>query len=373
MRRRCRDWRSRRSTACVCRPSCRSTRRTPASTAFPAARGGPGLLPAAGTLRGRRVLRHRGRPVLGRRGPRVPARHLDRRGRLRADLGARRARGAQGVRALDGLDDRAPRCLPGRARLPLQPLRADRAQAADVEVRHPRGRARRAAAPRGLRRPLHGRAPSDARRRAALLAEEHGGVLSARARRRGDRGRRLDPRLPGVAGVTRTGQARRDRRVQRRRLPLDTDAARLAARRARRGRADLRDRAAQPRRQTGPRADRACSGTPVRTRGSAGAPDGRRRRAHGRPRRARAPPPVGRARVPPAREQAGVVGVLRADDEDAARARRGRQRGARRPDPRDRPRVRRGEAVVDLPAALPAAGAQGRAGQRPSSPRPSAG
>jgi hypothetical protein len=37
------------------------------------------------------------------------------------------------------------------------------------------------------------------------------------------------------------------------------------------------------------------------------------------------------------------------------------------------PRVRRGEAVVDLPAALPAAGAQGRAGQRPSSPRPSAG
>ena len=42
---------------------------------------------------------------------------------------------------------------------------------------------------------------------------------------------------------------------------------------------------------------------------------------------------------------------------------RGRQRGARRSDPRDGPRGPRGQAVVDLSPALPAAGAQDRPGQ----------
>ena len=70
----------------------------------------------------------------------------------------------------------------------------------------------------------------------------------------------------------------------------------------RRGRARVRDRAAQPRRQAGARAERACRRAPVRAGGPAGAADGRRRRADRRPRRARAPAHVGSARVPPPRE-----------------------------------------------------------------------
>ena len=51
------------------------------------------------------------------------------------------------------------------ARLPLRALRADRAQAADGRVRHARGRDRRPAPARGVRRPLQGRPPGAARTR----------------------------------------------------------------------------------------------------------------------------------------------------------------------------------------------------------------
>ena len=66
---------------------------------------------------------------------------------------------------VDRLDHRAPRAHPGPPRLPLQLLRARRAQAAHAAPRDARARARRAAAPQGLRRPLRHHPPGDARRR----------------------------------------------------------------------------------------------------------------------------------------------------------------------------------------------------------------
>ena len=66
--------------------------------------------------------------------------------------GAARVRG----RSIDFVHERLA-ARPRHARLPLRALRADRAQAADGPARHARGRGRRPAPPRGLRRPLHGR------------------------------------------------------------------------------------------------------------------------------------------------------------------------------------------------------------------------
>ena len=177
--------------------------RPPAARAA-ATRARPRLRPAAGAVARRRVLRHRGRSVLGRGRARVPARLADARRRglhaaYKALWAHDRARGASGVRALGRLDDRAARARARPAHLPLQPLRADRDQEADGALRDARGRGRRAAAPQGVRRPLHGRPAGDADRRRELLAQGRRGDVPARARRRGDRGRRLDPRLPGLA------------------------------------------------------------------------------------------------------------------------------------------------------------------------------
>ena len=87
------------------------------------------------------------------------------------------------------------------------------------------------------------------------------------------RGRRLDPRLRAVARHGRRRAARRDRALQRGRLPLDAAAARLAARAARRGRdrdvegaARRRARSPRRRRRRSPRASALRAGAARRRR-----------------------------------------------------------------------------------------------------------
>ena len=107
------------------------------------------------------------------------------------------------------------------ARLPLRALRADRAQAPHGPARHARAGGRRAAARRALRRPLRGRAPGRAHRRPS-------GTRSSRSRSSTcsaaptaiAEGARQHRRLRGLARSTATRASRRDRGLQRRRLPL---------------------------------------------------------------------------------------------------------------------------------------------------------
>ena len=89
------------------------------------------------------------------------------------------------------LDDltRAARRRPGHARLPLRALRADRAEAAHRAARHPRDRARRAAARRAVRRPVRRRAAGAADQQAVLLDQEARGLLLGAHPHRGRRGR----------------------------------------------------------------------------------------------------------------------------------------------------------------------------------------
>ena len=109
---------------------------------------------AARALAGRPLLRLRGQPVLGQgRQPRVPVGDPRRRPELHAALGVR-PRDASGRRSSSSSTSCMSGCARTRpARLPLRRLRDHRAQAADGPLRHARGRARRPAAPRRLRRP----------------------------------------------------------------------------------------------------------------------------------------------------------------------------------------------------------------------------
>ncbi len=88
--------------------------------------------------------------------------------------------------------------LPGPARLPLRAVRDHRAPAADGPLRHARGRARRPAPPRRLRRPAQGRPQRHPRLAPGLRAEGAGG-LPRLPPRGGDPGRRhVDRRLRAV-------------------------------------------------------------------------------------------------------------------------------------------------------------------------------
>ncbi len=210
------------------------------------ARARPRPAPAPAAVRRRSVLRLRGRPVVGRRGPRVPLRDRPARGRcvaLRRPLGHDSRRGEGELRGVDRLGDGAAGAPPRPARLPLQRLRADRSQAARRAPRHARGRGRRAAAPARLRRPLRDRAPGLAHRRRVLRAQR----ARARARLRALSRPGLAARLVGVPGDGRPFAAGRDRRLQRGGLPLDAVAAGLAAQSARRRRAPVRHRARRAR------------------------------------------------------------------------------------------------------------------------------
>ena len=158
------------------------------------------------------------------------ARSRQRRLAIPDDLGARPGRGAPGARATGRLLPRAPRAAPGPARLPLRRLRADGAEAAHGRVRDARRRDGRAAAPRGLLRSAFGRAPGPAGGRAGVLAEGSRGAArlpppGARHERHARRAglRSLDDHARGRA-------ARRDRGLQRGRLPRDARAPRLASR-----------------------------------------------------------------------------------------------------------------------------------------------
>ena len=108
---------------------------------------------------------------------------------------------------------------PRPARLPLQRLRADGAQAAGRAPRDARARGRRAAAPQGAS------STSTASVRQAVRAGVESYGLKAleprhrlRARRRAARRDRLAAALAGLAGRRRPGAARRHRRLQRGRL-----------------------------------------------------------------------------------------------------------------------------------------------------------
>ena len=96
-----------------------------------------------------RLLRHRGRPVGGRRRARVPSRRgPDRRRRaaLPAVLGARSGGGEARLRILHRLVHRAARRPSGDARVPLRRIRIGRHQAPAATPRHARGRGGSAAA-----------------------------------------------------------------------------------------------------------------------------------------------------------------------------------------------------------------------------------
>ena len=84
---------------------------------------------------------------------RVPLGDPRRRRQLHAAARARPRHRAAGVRAVHRPRPRAAARAPRPARLPLRRLRDHRAEAADGPLRHARGRARRPAPPRRLRRP----------------------------------------------------------------------------------------------------------------------------------------------------------------------------------------------------------------------------
>ena len=88
---------------------------------------------------------------------------------------------------------------PDAARLPLRPVRADRAQAPDGPLRDARGRGRSAAPRRRPRRPAAGRPPVAARLGRELLDQEDGGVLRVRPRDRPAR-RRARASSPSSSG-----------------------------------------------------------------------------------------------------------------------------------------------------------------------------
>ena len=180
------------------------------------------------------------RARLAHLGPGVPVRH--RRGRHRRTgvpylLGPRPRRRAAGPHRLRRLARRASPAVARPARLPLRPLR-DRGPAPAVgPPRGVRGRGRPAAARRGLRRPLRRRPVGHPGVPALVLDQEARAALHGGPRGRRHQRRRLDRRLPPVHGGPRRRAARRgrradrrDRRLQPRRLRLDVDAARLAAR-----------------------------------------------------------------------------------------------------------------------------------------------
>ena len=100
--------------------------------------------------------------------------------------------------------------LPRPARLPLRAVRDHRAQAADGPLRHARGRARRPAPPRRLRRPATGRAQRRCAPRARLRAEGARGVPpTSRGEAEIKDGGTLDRRLRAVDADARPGAPRR--------------------------------------------------------------------------------------------------------------------------------------------------------------------
>ena len=236
---------------------------------------------------------------------------LDAERQLHAALGARPrdASGRAFEQFVDLVHERLAR-VPGPARLPLRRLRDHRAQAADGPLRHPRGRARRPAAARRLRRPLQGRPQRPPRLAAGLRAEGDGGVPRLPPAGGGEGRRHLDRHVRGVDADARPGAARRDRRLQRGGLHRDAAAARLAARAARRGarassgRSRCRSRSSRSRSPEG-KAERAALREALLDGGR-----GARRAA---------------ARLPRPRAQAGLVGVLRPARDDARGAARGRR------------------------------------------------
>ena len=260
-----------------------------------AAAGGSRLRAPARALAWRPLLRLRGQPVLGQgRLARVPLGDPRRRRQLHAAARARPRHRAAGVRAVHRPRPRAPARVPRPARLPLRRLRDHRAEAADGPLRHARGRARRPAPPRRLRRSAQGRPQRPPHLAAGLRAEGDGGVPRLRAAGRGEGRRHLDRDLRAVDADRRAGAARPDRRVQPRGLHRDASAARLAARAEAAGRAD-RARAAAARAEAGAGgeagAGRAARGAARGGGGAGGAA----------------------ARLPRPRAQAGLVGVLRPD------------------------------------------------------------
>ncbi len=189
-----------------------AARRAASTATCCSTRAGERLRPPAEALAGRRLLRHGGRPVLRRRGPRVPVRLRHRRGRRAARSprsGAATAprRGARS--SSSSTSSASAAALPRPPRLPLRPLRGDGAEAPRRRPRHARGGARPAAARRGLRRPLQGRARVDADLPAELLDQEGRGLLHGGARHRGHRRRRLDRHVRALA---RGGRRRRSSR-----------------------------------------------------------------------------------------------------------------------------------------------------------------
>ena len=182
----------------------------------------------------RRLLRHRGRPPTGARTASSTCSAPSPRTGPTRSSGPTTAHEERRMfeEWMDGMTERLAQ-HPDMHIYHYNSYETDRGQEADVALRHARARGRRAPSPRRLRRPLRGPSPGDADRQGELLAEVGRGLLRLRARRRGDRGRRLDARLPGVDRGAVGRQAPRDRRLQRRRLPLDAGPARLAARRAR--------------------------------------------------------------------------------------------------------------------------------------------
>ena len=202
------------------------------------------LRAAAGAVGGRPVLRHGGRPVLRGR-PRVPVRrHLDRgrRAALPRVLGDDRAEEKRAFEAfIDFVMERLERFpdLHVYHYAPYEPtalkrlmgLHATREDEIDHLLRDEVLVDLYAVVRQGLRISQ----PSYSIKKVEAFYME-------RARHRGRRGRRLDHRLRGVPRDRRPVAARGDRALQRRRLPLDLAAARLAARAPRRGDRALRAR-----------------------------------------------------------------------------------------------------------------------------------
>ena len=142
---------------------------------------------------------------------------------------AARARGAASA-SCDFVHERLARA-PGHARLPLRAARdLDAAHARDA-LRDVRGGGRRAAAPRGARRPLRASCARACRsaRRATRSRSSSATTASSACEQRDPRGRRLDRRLRAVARDRRRRAAGGDPRLQRGGLPLHARAARLAA------------------------------------------------------------------------------------------------------------------------------------------------
>ena len=155
-----------------------------------------------------------------------------------------RDRGARSAGRVPRLRRGGASRAPGHAHLPLRAVRDDRAQAAGGRAQDPRGRARRPAPARGLRRPVRRRSGRRCGSRSRRTASRSSSRSTWRTSRVGEvtRRRRLDrgvPRLPRAAG-SQDDEAAADAqgdaaRVQPLRLPVDPGAARLAAAQVARG------------------------------------------------------------------------------------------------------------------------------------------